>query len=253
MSNSLDGAVAVVTGAGSGIGRASAQRFAEDGAQVVVSDVDREGGAETVELIEEAGGEATFVACDVTEQDDIDALFRETVETYGPPDVAHNNAGIEGATVPTHEQSDEDWASVIDVNLTGVWRCLKAEIALMAEHGGGAIVNTASIAGLSAGGPAPYVASKHGVVGLTRITAVEYGDLGIRVNAVCPGVVDTPMIDRSSEAGFGDRLEQIVRTNPISRKADPREVADAVAWLASDEASYVTGHAMTVDGGFMSQ
>jgi NAD(P)-dependent dehydrogenase (short-subunit alcohol dehydrogenase family) len=253
MSNAHDGAVAVVTGAGSGIGRASALRFAADGAQVVVSDVDREGGAETVDRIEDAGGEATFVPCDVTEGDEVDALFRETVETYGPPDVAHNNAGIEGKTVPTHEQSDEDWASVIDVNLTGVWRCLKAEIPLMAEHGGGAIVNTSSIAGLSAGGPAPYVASKHGVVGLTRITAVEYGDLGVRVNAVCPGVVDTPMIDRSSDAGFGDRLDAIVETNPISRQADPGEIADAVAWLASDEASYVTGHAMTVDGGFMSQ
>jgi NAD(P)-dependent dehydrogenase (short-subunit alcohol dehydrogenase family) len=253
MSNSLDDAVVVVTGAGSGIGRASALAFADRGANVVVSDVDTAGGEETVERCESAGGEATFVETDVTDGDAVEALFETTVATYGPPDVAHNNAGIEGKTVPTHEQGPEDWARVIDVNLSGVWRCLQAEIPLMAESGGGAVVNTASVAGLSAGGPAPYVASKHGVVGLTRITAVEYGDLGVRVNAVCPGVVDTPMIDRTEETSAGGRLDRMVKANPISRKADPDEVADAVVWLASPEASYVTGHAMSVDGGFMAQ
>ncbi|MWV64926.1 SDR family oxidoreductase [Halorubrum sp. JWXQ-INN 858] len=250
--NGIDGGVAIVTGGAGGIGRAAALRFAEEGASVVVSDVDEDGIAETVDLIEADGGEASAVVTDVTDADAVAALVDETVETYGTPDFALNNAGIEGRTARLADQTLDDWDRTIAVNQTGVWNCLQAELSAMVDGGGdgGAIVNTSSIAGLSAAGGSPYVASKHGVVGLTRIAAAEYGREGIRVNAVCPGIIDTEMIARA-EVEMGDQLAAMTEAKPLGRMGDPEEVAAAVVWLCSDDASFVTGHPLVVDGGFL--
>ncbi|MFT4881604.1 MAG: NAD(P)-dependent dehydrogenase (short-subunit alcohol dehydrogenase family) [Salinirussus sp.] len=251
MSLELEDKTAVVTGAGSGIGRQTAKRFADEGANVVVADIDEDGGRTTVDMVESADGDATFVRADVTEPDDIQTVVDTAVETYGGLDMAHNNAGIEGNQQDDlADQSRSDWAQVIDINLTGVWECLRQEIRTMEANGGGAIVNTSSIAGLTAGGTAPYVASKHGVVGLTRAAASEYADADIRVNAVCPGVIDTPMVDRAEEAD-PEELQQFVQMQPMGRKGRPEEIANAVVWLCSDEASFVTGNAYPVDGGYM--
>ncbi|SHG94458.1 glucose 1-dehydrogenase [Halobaculum gomorrense] len=249
--NGIDGGVAVVTGAAAGIGRASARRFASEGASVVVADIDADDLAETVDLIEADGGEATAVETDVSDDDDVAALVESTIDTYGVPDFACNNAGIEGSSAPLSDQSLDDYKRVIDVNQTGVWNCLTEELAVMADNGGGAIVNMSSIAGLSAAGGGPYVASKHGVVGLTRVAAAEYGPAGVRVNAVCPGVIDTEMIDRASEEMGEEGIDQIVRAKPLRRMGDPDEVAAAVVWLCSEESSFVTGHPLVVDGGYV--
>lgn len=246
----LQDGVAIVTGAAGGIGRATAQRFAEEGAKVVVADIDMEGLEETVGLIEADGGEVTAVETDVSDHDDVSALIDETVETYGPPDFAFNNAGIEGSTKPLAEQTLDEWNRTISINQTGVWNCLKEELAVMAENGGGAIVNTSSIAGMSAAGGSPYVASKHGVIGLTRVAAAEYGPEDVRVNAVCPGVIDTEMIERSREE-MGEQLDALIAAKPLGRMGDSEEVAAAVVWLCSDESSFVTGHPLVIDGGFM--
>lgn len=249
--NGIDGGVAIVTGGAAGIGRATARRFAAEGASVVVADIDADDLAETVDLIEADGGEAIAVETDVSDADEVAALVEQTVDTYGVPDFAFNNAGIEGSSAPLADQSLEDWKRVIDVNQTGVWNCLTEELAVMAENGGGAIVNTSSIAGLSAAGGGPYVASKHGVVGLTRVAASEYGPAGVRVNAVCPGVIDTEMIDRASEEMGEEGIGQIVQAKPLRRMGEPEEVAAAAVWLCSEESSFVTGHPLVVDGGYM--
>lgn len=249
--NGIEGGVAIVTGGAAGIGRAAAQRFAAEGASVVVADIDADDLAETVDLIESDGGEATAVETDVSDADDVASLVEETVDTYGVPDFAFNNAGIEGSSAPLATQSLEDWKRVIDVNQTGVWNCLTEELAVMADNGGGAIVNMSSIAGLSAAGGAPYVASKHGVIGLTRAAAAQYGPAEVRVNAVCPGVIDTEMIDRASDEMGEETIDQIVQAKPLRRMGDPEEVASAVVWLCSEESSFVTGHPLVVDGGYM--
>jgi NAD(P)-dependent dehydrogenase (short-subunit alcohol dehydrogenase family) len=249
--NGIDGGVAVVTGAAAGIGRASARRFAAEGASVVAADIDATDLAETVELIEADGGEATAVETDVSDADDVAALVEETIDTYGVPDFAHNNAGIEGSAARMADQSLEEYKRVIEVNQDGVWNCLTEELAVMADNGGGAIVNSSSIAGLSAGGGAPYVASKHGVVGLTRAAAAEYGPVGVRVNAVCPGVIDTEMIDRSSDEMGAETIERIVQAKPLRRMGDPEEVAAAAVWLCSADSSFVTGHPLVIDGGYL--
>ena len=204
-------------------------------------------------MITENGGEATFVQVDVTSASAVETLISKTVETYGRLDCAHNNAGISGGgRAPTAEYPEETWHQVIAVNLTGVWFCMKYEIPQMLQQGGGVIVNTASVAGLIGGrGLAAYVASKHGVVGLTKTAALEYAQQGIRVNCVCPGVIHTPM----TAGGLSDpeRRARIIASEPMGRVGTPEEIAEAVVWLCSDAASFVTGHTMTVDGGFVAQ
>ena len=245
----------VVTGAGSGIGRQTALRFAEEGAQVVVADVDEEGGRETVEKItEEVDGEATFVEVDVTEETDVTRMVETAVSEYGSIDVAFNNAGIGGELEPTAEIDESDWQAIIDINLTGVWRCMRHEIPAMLEDGGGVIVNTASILGKvgSEGTPA-YTASKHGVIGLTKTAAIEYATEDVRVNAVCPGYIETQMLDDAGVTEDEELMAQTKEMHAMKRLGKADEVADAVLWLSSPGASFTTGESLVVDGGYTSQ
>jgi NAD(P)-dependent dehydrogenase (short-subunit alcohol dehydrogenase family) len=254
MPGSLENKVALVTGASSGIGRASAMAFAREGAKVVVADVVVEGGEETVRIIQDSGGEAIFVRTDVSAAHEVEALVNRTVETYGRLDCAHNNAGIEGAVATTHEYLEDAWDAVMGINLKGVWLCMRYEIPQMLRQGGGAIVNTASVAGLiGVRGQPAYVASKHGVNGLTKVAALENARSGIRVNSVCPGAIRTPMIERFVALSPDFDEEKMVEMEPVGRMGTPEEIAAAVVWLSSDAASFVTGHNMTVDGGWMAQ
>ena len=253
MAELTKGKVALVTGAGSGIGRAAAQIFAREGAKVAAADVNQASAEETVGLIRAAGGEAFGLQADVSKAAEVEAMVAAVVETYGRLDCAFNNAGIEGALASTADYTEADWAPVIAVNLTGVWLCMKYEIPRMLETGGGAIVNTSSAAGLLGAPRMPaYVASKHGVVGLTKTAALEYAKSGVRVNAVCPGVIDTSMVGRLKERR-PRMFEKIVRGEPIGRIGQPEEIAETAVWLCSDAASFVTGHAMSVDGGIVAQ
>ncbi len=253
MAGRLNGKVALVTGAGSGIGRASAITVAREGTEVVVSDVIAEGGEETVLIIEDAGGEAVFVKADVSAAGEVEALVNAAVETYGRLDCAHNNAGIVGPVAETHEYPEDEWDDVIRVKLKGVWLCMKYKIAQMLRQGGGAVVNTSSAAGF-VGHPwqTAYVASKHGVNGLTKVAALENAKGGIRVNAVCPGIIRTPRIERyiANKPGW---IEGFIAQEPVGRLGESEEIAEAVVWLCSDAASFVTGHIMPVDGGFVAQ
>lgn len=245
--------VALVTGASSGIGRASALALAKAGAKVLVADIDSEGGEETVRLIKDAGGEAVFQRADVANANEVEAMVRQAVELWGRLDCAHNNAGIAEARVLTADLTEEVWDRTIDINLKGVWLCMKHEIRQMSEQGGGAIVNTASVVGLAGVRHQPaYVASKHGVVGLTKAAALEYARDDIRVNAVCPGPIRTPSLD-SYMKEFPDVGRKLREDNPSSRVGESDEVARAVVWLCSDKSSYVTGHALTVDGGVIAR
>lgn len=254
MSRSFEGKTALVTGTSSGIGRATALAFAREGARVAAIDLDPRGGEETARLIRDAGGEAMAVTgVDVSNSDQVDAAFRTIVGAFGRIDCAYNNAGIEGVDAVTHECTEENWDRVLAVNLKGVWLCMKAELAAMLKTGGGAIVNCSSIAGLAGMPESPaYTASKHGIIGVTRAAALEYATKGIRVNAVCPGLIRTPMVERYAKKdpkGYAELIE----TEPVKREGRPEEVADAVLWLCSPKSSFVTGHPLAVDGGWAAQ
>ena len=251
MSRKLEGKVIIITGGSTGIGRAAALRCAADGAAVVVADVNVDAGRATVAEIEKAGRQASFIATDVTDGAQVRALVAATVSRYGQLDGAFNNAGIEGGFANTIKMSEEAFDRTIQVNLKGVWLCMKAQIEqILSQGSGGAIVNTASVAGLvgTRGGIA-YCASKHGVVGMTKCAALDFARKKIRVNAVCPGIIQTPMLERMASERDLD-LGSYAAQEPVGRLGEPREIGDAVAWLLSDEASFVTGLAMPVDGGY---
>lgn len=249
MNGRLAGKVALVTGAGSGIGRASALAFAEEGARVVVADTAADRGEGTVEAIRQAAGEAVFIRTDVSRAREVQTLVTQTTEIYGRLDYAHNNAGVAGVLARTDQCSEEDWDLIINTNLKGIWLCMKHEIPAMLKSGGGAIVNTASTAALVGSSYAgAYAASSHGIIGLTRTAALEYAKLGVRVNAVCPGVIRTPMIEGLIRSN-AEAEARFAAACPFGRMGTPEEVAAAVLWLCSDAASFVTGHALVVDGG----
>jgi NAD(P)-dependent dehydrogenase (short-subunit alcohol dehydrogenase family) len=255
MPGTLEGKVALVTGAASGIGRATALTVAREGAKLIIADMNEDGGQQTIHMMTENGGEAMFVQVDVTSASQIEAMISKTVETYGRLDCSFNNAGTEGTTmVSTIDYKEEDWNRVLSTNLTGVWLCMKYEITQMLKQGAGAIVNTASVAGLvgSRGAGSAYAASKHGVVGLTKTAALEYAKQGIRVNCVCPGVIRTPMMERMLTR-TPELEQQYIAAEPIGRLGRPEEIAESVVWLCSDAASFVTAHTMTVDGGYVAQ
>ena len=243
------GRVAFITGAGSGIGRATALAFAAQGAAVAVSDNAEKEVRETARLIEEQGGKALPVLCDVTRSDDVAAAVAATVQRFGRLDFAFNNAGIEQPPAPLHEISDEQWDRIIDINLRGVFYGMKHEIPAMLATGGGAIVNTSSGAGvIGIAGQSAYAAGKHAIIGLTKAAALDYAASGVRINAVCPGIIETPMMDRFS-GGTEEGRQRVIGQEPIGRMGRPEEIASAVLWLCSDLGAFTVGHALVVDGG----
>jgi NAD(P)-dependent dehydrogenase (short-subunit alcohol dehydrogenase family) len=247
--NQFAGKVAFVTGAANGIGRAAALAFAREGARVVVADVSEKGNEETARMIREIGGNALAVRCDVTRSDDVRQALNAAIETFGRLDFAFNNAGIEYTIQPLSDVTEEEWDRIIAVDLRGVFLCMKHEIPLMLKQGGGAIVNTSSGAGVKGfKGGAAYVAAKHGVVGLTKAAALDYAHANVRINAICPGIIDTPMMDRFS-GGTAEGREAVIAQEPIGRMGTPEEIAAAVVWLCSDGAGFVVGTALIVDGG----
>lgn len=243
--------VVIITGSTYGIGKSAAIAFAQRGAKVVLSDWKQD--EDTLSTIKENGGDSIFVKCDVSVEEDVKKLVAETIAKYGRLDFAFNNAGIEGTPAPATECSNENWDKTISINLKGVWYCMKYQIPEMLKVGGGVIVNNASIAGLVGFGGVPaYVASKHAVVGLTKNVALDYAKQNIRVNAVCPGVIHTPMIDRFT-GGNPQVIEQLVAAKPMGRLGQPEEIAETVVFLCSNAASFITGQAIAIDGGWTTQ
>jgi NAD(P)-dependent dehydrogenase (short-subunit alcohol dehydrogenase family) len=253
MAGQLDGKVALVTGGGSGIGRATSLLLAKEGAKVMIADYVPEGAEKTVKMIKDAGGDASCLAADVSITRQVEVMVNKTIETFGRIDCAFNNAGIEGKFSDTVQCTEENFDRVVAIDLKAVWLCMKYEIPQMLKQGGGSIVNTASIAGLLGFNGIPaYVAAKHGVVGLTRTAALEYATKNIRVNCVCPGVIRTPMVERAIDGG-GFTEAEVTMAEPIGRLGKPEEIAAGVLWLLSDASSFVTGHPLTIDGGWVAR
>lgn len=254
MAGTFEGKVALVTGGAMGIGKATALAFAREGARVVISDVNPGEGEQAVAEVRRAGGQALFIPCDVSKAADVAALVTGTVRAFGRLDAAFNNAGIGGLSSPVADYADADWDRVMGVNLRGVYLCLKQELKQMVALGGGAIVNNASILGTVAYPNAcAYVAAKHGVLGLTRAAALEYATRGIRINAVCPGFIKTPLLASAGIVEGTPLGDQVAALHPVKRLGQAEEVASAVLWLCSPGASFVTGHPLLVDGGYVAQ
>ncbi len=249
----MNNKVALVTGAASGIGRATAVLFAEKNANVAISDVDEEGLRKTADLVKEQEGEVLSITADISKADEVENMINKTVDHLGRLDYACNNAGIEGPMTTTVEYTEEDWDRVLNINLKGQWLCMKYEIPAMPENGG-SIVNISSILGKVgfAGAPA-YTAAKHGLIGLTKTAALEYSEQGIRINAVCPGFIETPMLDRAGITTDKETKKQTESLHPIGRLGESEEVAEAIVWIASDKASFISGDSLMVDGGYIAR
>ena len=252
MEISFKNKVALVTGAASGIGLATAEAFAKSGAAVVLADINRDAARAEGKRLTDAGYQAIGIGCDVANLDEVEAMVKETAATFGRLDVAFNNAGIQNKLAETADATPEDFDRVMGVNLRGVWNCMKAELRQMREQGNGAIVNCSSLGGLVGGAErGNYHAAKHGVLGLTKSAALEYAQRNIRVNAVCPGLIWTPMSEQMVAGGQKEALDALLKAVPMGRQGKSEEIADVVLWLSSDAASYVTGQSISVDGGFI--
>ena len=252
MNISFENKVALVAGAGSGLGLATAKAFAESGASVVLADWNENSAISAAKELTEQGHKALAIRCDVSDDDHVEVMVEQKVATFGRLDAAYNNAGVQNVLAETADSPRDDYDRVMAINLRGVWSCMKFELQQMRKQGSGAIVNCSSLGGLM-GGPerGTYHAAKHGVLGLTKSAALEYAARGIRINAVCPGLIWTPMADQMVAAGQGEALEAIVKSVPMGRYGRAEEIADAVLWLCSGAASYVTGQSISVDGGFI--
>ena len=253
MNLNLKNKVVIVTGGASGIGASTSIAFAKEGAVVVVADIQESKGKEIVNQIQNEDGRAIYINCDVSSENDVKNLIYKTIEKFGRLDCAFNNAGIEGESADTISCSNENWNNIMNINLKGVWLCMKYQIPEMLKNGGGTIVNCSSIAGVVgfAGSPA-YTASKHGVIGLTQSAALEFATKNIRINAICPGVIQTPMIERYTH-GEKEVANALILSEPIGRVGFPHEIAQAALWLCSEASSFVTGHPLVVDGGWVAR
>jgi NAD(P)-dependent dehydrogenase (short-subunit alcohol dehydrogenase family) len=252
MKISFENKVALITGAGSGLGLATANAFAESGAAVVLADWNEEAAQTAAKKIANKGHKAIAIRCDVSDDAQVEAMMKQTVAAFGRIDAAYNNAGVQNVLAETADTTREDYDRVMGINLRGVWSCMRFELQQMRTQGSGAIVNCSSLGGLVGGAQRGiYHAAKHGVIGFTKSAALEYASRGIRINAICPGLIWTPMADRMVAEGQGEALKEMEKMIPMGRVGRPEEIADAVLWLASEAASYVTGQSISVDGGFI--